>query len=335
MCLHQNTQRCAFISQILNGKLHITETHPIWANGSWIAAGKLKVGDFLQDQFGNKVELRTIEIYHKHVEIYNLYVSSDEHTFFAEGFLVHNKNLRELSSNELTEHSIKSEILQNKYSSLEDFVGELQTKVIAQHDKILFLEEQIDSMKSKFAEAANSFKDISKAFQTISSSPPIDDSVFFLHQDTFSPIAKPEREGQKVFARIQMDEQLKNFDEERQCSLINTIADQVHIPKEEIELVYVISGSVTVTLQMPREAALKFMSFYLNHSPIIDELKIERVELRPIPFSLETPPEFLALPIQSEEKTNTRILFLTANPSDTARLRMGAVGLGRRSYRKC
>jgi Fe2+ transport system protein FeoA len=75
---------------VLNEILHVTESHPIWANEKWVKAGCLKIGDSLQDRFGNKVELKSIIHKHEMVEIFNLHVSSDEHTFFAEDILVHN-----------------------------------------------------------------------------------------------------------------------------------------------------------------------------------------------------------------------------------------------------
>jgi len=305
----------------INDKLHITETHPVWANNEWVKAGDLKLGNFLQDQFGNKVKINSIKKISKTVEIYNLYVSSIEHTFFAEEFLVHNMNLKE-AINEVFEQSIKEKISQDEYNSLKNLIDELQIEIVNQQDKILSLEEQIDSMELKFSEASKLFNDLSDVFKT-------KHQTIFLKKNALSPRISfhptnnngtQKSEDRKALVRIQIDQHLDKFDEKKKENLISSIAKQSSISEDDIDLIYVFSGSVVVTLEMPEEAALKFMSLYVNQSPIINELKIERVEVK----SLLPPPSNEAyriayLPDQTDKK-KTKILFLAANPLDTTRL---------------
>ena len=85
----------------INGTLNITDTHPVCSNGYWIEASQLVVGDHLQSISGEKILIESIQQQHGDFEVYNLYVSSIEHTFFAEGLLVHNMAFKEMTAREI------------------------------------------------------------------------------------------------------------------------------------------------------------------------------------------------------------------------------------------
>jgi len=69
---------------VINGVLHVTPNHLVYSGG-WKRAGLLQKGDTL---FNGRVH--TIEKVYEKAETYNLEVD-ENHDYFAEGFLVHNK----------------------------------------------------------------------------------------------------------------------------------------------------------------------------------------------------------------------------------------------------
>lgn len=76
---------------IINHTLHITGSHLVFANGQWLPAYQVKLGDHLTDTSGNLVVVKSFErqTFSEPVPVYNLHLLHD-HTFFAEGILVHN-----------------------------------------------------------------------------------------------------------------------------------------------------------------------------------------------------------------------------------------------------
>lgn len=74
---------------LINGELGVTKTHPLFINGEWRAAGVAKVGDVIK-KFDGDEEIMTIVPVKERLEVYNLNVDNT-HTFFAEGYLAHNK----------------------------------------------------------------------------------------------------------------------------------------------------------------------------------------------------------------------------------------------------
>lgn len=270
----------------LNDTLRITESHPTWANGKWIKAGELKIGDLLQDQAGRNVELRKIERQNGYAQIFNLYLSSVEHTFFVEDLLVHNMLLKE--SFALLNEIAKIGVSREEYQLLRGMVEELDAKLIAQREDLWALEERIAGVESKLAEAAEAFDGISDTLRRrhqvviVSSQKTAGISSLsgrdIIPQEEMKALTREKR----VLTRLQMDQQIEAFGEAEQRELIESIAQHTGISKEEIGLVYVILGSVLVTLEMPEDAALKLMKLYLHGSPMISELGINKVELRPV-----------------------------------------------------
>ena len=75
---------------IINNKIKSTDEHPFYSNGNWVEAKDLKIGDYLiNSEFGfEKIYSIKKENYLGYV--YNLEVDNN-HNYFAEDFLVHNK----------------------------------------------------------------------------------------------------------------------------------------------------------------------------------------------------------------------------------------------------
>jgi len=74
---------------LINNDLGITANHPIYSNNELIVAGELSIGDVLHGINGN-VSVNSIEHVLEVKPVYNLEVA-DNHNFFADGILVHNK----------------------------------------------------------------------------------------------------------------------------------------------------------------------------------------------------------------------------------------------------
>lgn len=75
---------------IINGNLQVTPEHLIFSSGSFVEAGKLKVGDYLLNDHNQQVRVDNIDRVNKIVKVYNFRVDP-EHTYFANGFYVHNE----------------------------------------------------------------------------------------------------------------------------------------------------------------------------------------------------------------------------------------------------
>lgn len=88
------------------GDLHVigvTREHPIWVasrgeDGAWVAAGGLRPGDVLRvlEPGASMATLRVLEAVHatgRSEKVFDLSVEGPEHTFFADGILVHNKTV--------------------------------------------------------------------------------------------------------------------------------------------------------------------------------------------------------------------------------------------------
>ena len=75
---------------IINNKINTTPEHPFYIGGEWVEAGNLKVGDELYHLDGTKHKITSIEIDTINQTVYNFEVEGT-HTYFVEGYLVHNK----------------------------------------------------------------------------------------------------------------------------------------------------------------------------------------------------------------------------------------------------
>ncbi|MFH1801998.1 MAG: polymorphic toxin-type HINT domain-containing protein [archaeon] len=74
---------------LINGKLKVTAEHPMMINGAWRKIGEAEVGDVLQTLTGDE-KIWNIRKVDERVKVYNLEVA-ENHNYFAEGYLVHNK----------------------------------------------------------------------------------------------------------------------------------------------------------------------------------------------------------------------------------------------------
>jgi len=75
---------------ILNGNIKTTSVHPFYSDGNWIEAGDLSIGDKILHVDGLEHTIETIELSDESVTVYNFEVDGT-HNYFAEGYLVHNK----------------------------------------------------------------------------------------------------------------------------------------------------------------------------------------------------------------------------------------------------
>ncbi len=79
-------------TMLIAGKLRVTGSHPLWANGDWVQAAELAVGDTLLSHGGSPLALASIQADGELARVFDLAVSSP-HNYFAEGILVHNKRM--------------------------------------------------------------------------------------------------------------------------------------------------------------------------------------------------------------------------------------------------
>ena len=75
---------------ILNGSIKTTTNHPFYVDGKWVEAGDLKMGDEILHVDGLKHKITSMEINDDKQTVYNFEVPG-HHNYFAEGYLVHNK----------------------------------------------------------------------------------------------------------------------------------------------------------------------------------------------------------------------------------------------------
>jgi Pretoxin HINT domain len=87
---HNANQMGVDYYMIINNFLEVTPNHPILVNGQWQQIGNAKIGDYLQDENGNRVYIANIQKIYQKVPVYNLEIN-DTHNYFANGILVHNK----------------------------------------------------------------------------------------------------------------------------------------------------------------------------------------------------------------------------------------------------
>ncbi|HLW79336.1 MAG TPA: CHAT domain-containing protein [Terriglobia bacterium] len=268
----------------VNGTLHITESHPVWSNAQWQEAGSLKINDSLQSIAGGSSLIKCIERHQESVEIWNLYVASAEHTFFADSMLVHNMYLK----GDMT------------------LLG--SEKAYLQGDQLL--EKRVYDLESKLSHVESQLGQIAQVFDGLGK---------ILGRVIFRKVDPPK----KVFAEIKLAGEAGGFDQERETELLTRIAERTGVSRSEIRVVSVTQGSVIVLLEMPEAAALKLLTLYLSDSVAIHDLAIERIELRPLlPRDLAHPDRQPPMELP-ERRLRIRILFLAANPSDTAQLRFG------------
>lgn len=80
-----------FVSEylVVNEDLEVTPEHIVFVNGKWLAAGDIKYGDSMLGKNGEEIKIFSIRKVVEPVWVYNFEVE-DQHTYFANGFYVHN-----------------------------------------------------------------------------------------------------------------------------------------------------------------------------------------------------------------------------------------------------
>jgi hypothetical protein len=79
-------------TMLLAGKLRVTGSHPVYADGQWVRASELLPGAGLLSADGSAMSLDTIVRDSSTAQVYDISVAWP-HNYFAEGILVHNKRL--------------------------------------------------------------------------------------------------------------------------------------------------------------------------------------------------------------------------------------------------
>jgi len=76
------------------GQLKVTMEHPFYVNGEWVPFHELRVGDILRTHDGKKARITSLDYLEveEPVNVYNIEVSFPN-DYFAEGILVHNKDV--------------------------------------------------------------------------------------------------------------------------------------------------------------------------------------------------------------------------------------------------
>lgn len=74
---------------VINGLIKVTPSHLFFADGQWVKTGDLRIGSQLFGIDQSRIYIDTLELRQESSPIFNLHLS-DNHTFFAEGILVHN-----------------------------------------------------------------------------------------------------------------------------------------------------------------------------------------------------------------------------------------------------
>ena len=77
---------------IINDTITTTRNHPFYINGEWVEADDLKIGYELLHLDGTKHKITSIEETSIKTTVYNFEVAKT-HNYFAEKYLVHNKNV--------------------------------------------------------------------------------------------------------------------------------------------------------------------------------------------------------------------------------------------------
>ncbi len=75
---------------LINDELKVTANHPVFINNVWEEIGLAKVGDKLQNNDKENVEINSIKEINESNKVYNLEVD-ETHNYYAQEFLVHNK----------------------------------------------------------------------------------------------------------------------------------------------------------------------------------------------------------------------------------------------------
>ena len=219
-------------------------------------------------------------------EIFNLHVESINHSFFAEGFHVHNMDVKA---------QFNKKVDKNRIEQIEQSLKELELKI----DKIKELELKIDKLYEVFGHLGE-----------------------YLHKIRFTRVEPESKSTAESVSSVvlRIDKDFDKFNYDHQTNLIKEIGYYTGTTENSIKIIDISSGSVIVTLEMPEESALKLMKLWMNQDIVISTLKISSVEVKSLELKEQKP--LLELPLKIDSK-KISILFLSANPTDTSQLRLG------------
>lgn len=79
---------------VINDLLRITASHLVYVDGQWQPAGNLAAGRHLSSEAGRQWRIDSIRKIANRAVVHNLHLSNREHTFFADGVLVHNMTMK-------------------------------------------------------------------------------------------------------------------------------------------------------------------------------------------------------------------------------------------------
>lgn len=86
---HHAPEEMGLYYLIVNNKIGVTPNHFLFVDGSWVAAGELRIGDKLHTQDGY-LEVTELKRVNQRVPTYNLHVDHICHNYYADGILAHN-----------------------------------------------------------------------------------------------------------------------------------------------------------------------------------------------------------------------------------------------------
>lgn len=149
---------------LVNGTLAVTPSHLLYSEKGWIKAGNLQSGIYLRTASGDAIPVETLSWHLGVVRVHNLHVTQVSHTFFANGFLVHNhlakvafddayrktfqesveSILRDFAEGTVTDDQIKKYVNERLYDNTERF-----TLAFGQFDRRRLAQEIADEVASR------------------------------------------------------------------------------------------------------------------------------------------------------------------------------------------
>jgi acyl carrier protein phosphodiesterase len=148
----------------INEACRVTPTHPFWSGDDWKRAGELQIGDPLMEEDGSPALVRSISHHRcEATRIYNLYVSSTDHSFFASGLLVHNMSAKSTNVDPFTTFGDRLDKLQQDTSSKQGTLDALHEAIQAIQSRLAVTDdlkrrvERLEDMYDKLAEGFQGF----------------------------------------------------------------------------------------------------------------------------------------------------------------------------------
>ena len=74
---------------VINEEIRATENHPMLSDGRWVAAGQLRIGDWLTGPDNQDILVTSVRQVEGKARVFNFQVAAG--TYVADGVIVHNK----------------------------------------------------------------------------------------------------------------------------------------------------------------------------------------------------------------------------------------------------